>query len=223
MGLCRKVNTSCAELRDAENLGWRQNGLTADDVATLAMILQINRLPRLQRLRLSDNGFGDGHAGVVRGPRPHILALPLGLGNNNFGPAGAEALGAALCRGALPNLVPAAFNPIGNQGAATLAAPLRKLPTLKRLLLTRCEIGDKGLASLVANLGKDDFKALETLFLGDNQITDAGMTTLVAVLDAGRLPRLVCDQAFGRFFVQHNRASASAVQAVEDALAKRSQ
>ena len=77
------------------------------------------------------------------------------------------------------------------------------------------------MASLVANLGKDDFKALERLWLGNNQITDAGMTTLVAALDAGRLPRLN-DQA-DNVILKQNRASVSAVQAVEDALAKRSQ
>ena len=50
------------------------------------------------------------------------------------------------------------------------------------------------------------------------------MTTLVAALDAGRLPRLRNDQqGDNEFFLQQNRASASAIQAVEDALAKRSQ
>ena len=42
---------------------------------------------------------------------------------------------------------------------------------------------------------------------------------------AGRLPMLLNDLATTdkRYFLQQNRASASAVQAVEDALAKRSQ
>ena len=54
--------------------------------------------------------------------------------------------------------------------------------------------------------------------------TDTGMATLVAALDAGRLPRLLNDQVNDKkYFVQQNRASTSAVQAVEDALAKRSQ
>ena len=109
------------------------------------------------------------------------------------GPAGAEALAAAICKGAMPKLalLNLVFNPLGNQGAAALAAPLRKHPALKKLLLTGCEIGDEGVASLFANLGKDDFKALEWLWLKANQITDAGMATLVAALDAGRLPRLI--------------------------------
>ena len=48
---------------------------------------------------------------------------------------------------------------------AALAAPLRDLPALKTLYLTSCDIGDEGVASLVANLGKDDFKAVENLWL----------------------------------------------------------
>ena len=115
-------------------------------------------------------------------------------------------------------------NPIGNQGVAALAAPLRKLPALKELYLPGNEIGDEGVASLFANLGKDDFKALQQFWLAHNHITDAGMATLVAALDAGRLPRLRNDQVGDKmFFVKHNHTSASAVQAVRDALAKRSQ
>ena len=115
-------------------------------------------------------------------------------------------------------------NHLGNQGVAELAAPLRKRPALMKLLLPDNKIGDEGVASLLANLGKDDFKALEQLWLGFNEITDAGMATLVAAIDAGRLPRLLNQQdPEKRFFLQQNRASASAVQAVEDALAKRSQ
>ena len=114
--------------------------------------------------------------------------------------------------------------PIGDKGVAALAAPLRKLSALKQLHLGFCDMGDEGVASLFANLGKDDFKALEYLWLWSNQITDAGMTTLVAALDAGRLPRLLNDQDTDKkYFLQQNPASASAVQAVEDALAKRSQ
>ena len=110
---------------------------------------------------------------------------------------------------------------------AALAVTLRRLPALTRLLIAGNEIGDQGVASLFANLSKDDFKALERLWLRSNEITDAGMTTLVAALDAGRLPMLLLDQLCARnivaFFFAHNQASAPAVQAVVDALVKRSQ
>ena len=43
--LCRKVHTSCAELRVAEELDWYRKGLTTDDVATLAKILYALRRP----------------------------------------------------------------------------------------------------------------------------------------------------------------------------------
>jgi len=230
VALCRKVRMSCAELRDAEELDWSRKGLAAYDVATLGMILRTNGLPRLQRLVLISNGFGDAGMqalceGLGHGAAPSLSTLA--LTNNHFGPVGAEALAVALRRGAMPNLEQLLIhcNPIGKQGVAALAAPLRKLPLLKTLGLVRCcEIGDEGMASLFANLGKDDFKKLETLFIAKNNVTDAGMITLAAALDAGRLTRLR-DQTgeFAPYFLQGNPASASAIQAVKDALPKRSQ
>ena len=230
--LCRKVPTadmdaelnfstvefSCAKLRDAEDLNWTGKGLTTEDMATLNMILCTNGLPRLQRLSIYGNGFGD--AGMQALCEGHFIAaslIELDIEDNDIGPAGAEALAAALHRGAMPKLkrLILTANPLGNQGVTSLTLALRKLPALKELRLTFCEIGDEGLSSLFANLGKDDFKALERLDLGDTDITDAGMTTLVAALDAGGLPKLInCD-------LSDNEASTSAVQAVHDALAKR--
>jgi len=230
VALCRKMVTSCAQLRAAEMLDWSRKGLTAGDMATLGMILCSNGLPRLQWLVLISNGFGDAGMqalceGLGHGAAPSLRTLA--LTSNHFGPVGAEALAVALRRGAMPNLEQLLIhcNPIGKQGVAALAAPLRKLPSLKTLGLVQCfEIGDEGMASLLANLGKDDFKKLETLFIAKNNITDAGMITLAAALDAGRLTRLR-DQtdAFALYFLQRNPASASAIQAVRDALAKRSE
>jgi len=71
-----------------------------------------------------------------------------------------------------------------------LAALLRKLPALKELLLGNCGIRDEGVASLVDNLGKDDFKALKRLYLDMNELTDKACDTLVAVLNEGGMPKL---------------------------------
>ena len=109
-------------------------------------------------------------------------------------------------------------NPIGNRGVAALAAPLRKRPALKRLFLNGCEIGDEGVASLVDNLGKDDFKALDMLWMHHNKITDAGAAKLLAALDAGGLPKLVSQPQL----LKENPTSTVAVEAVKAALAKRS-
>ena len=75
-------------------------------------------------------------------------------------------------------------------GAASVAAPLRKLPALVELILVSSEIGDEGVASLVANLGKDEFKKLEHLNLYGNKITEAGTARLVDAIEAGGLPNL---------------------------------
>ena len=230
--LCRKMHTSCAQLRDADELEWTNIGLTADDMVTLVMILRTNGLPWLKLLYLNHNGFGDGgmqalFEGLDRGAAPSLQDLILNF--NQFGLVGTEALAAALRRGALPKLelLSLAGNPLGNQGVAALAMPeLRKRPALVGLVLSNCDIDDEGVASLFANLGKDDFKALVTLWISQNKITDAGMSTLATAIDAGGLPKLhsiPTNPHFDMFFLQHNRASASAVQAVKDALAKRSQ
>ena len=229
--LCRKLGLKRLELGDAKRvfMDFVEHDrycerLTIDDMATLGMILRTRRLPRLQQLHLNQHLIGDAgahtlFAGLDCGGAPSLYDIS--LSGNNVGPAGAT-----LRTVALPKLSTLSLggNPIGNQGVAALAAPLRKLPALKSLHLCHCAIGDEGVASLFANLGKDDFKALETLWLGDNLVTDAGMATLASALDAGGLPRLRNDDEYDRwFFVKHNFASASAVQAVEDALYKRSQ
>ena len=213
---------SCVALRSAEVLDWHYKDLTADDIATLGMILRTSELPRLQVLDLGVNGLGDAGMQALcegLGQGAALSLRHLCLGANKFGPAGAEALAAALGRGALPKLDNAYLNgnPIGNQGAAVLAASLRTLPALTELWIGNCEIGDKGVASLVANLGKDDFKKLEHLFLCRNKITDVGLATLFTALDAGGLPHLrVGDE---EFFLGGNPASDSAVQVVIERLA----
>tara|TARA_B110001450_G_C17495134_1_gene429993 strand:+ start:440 stop:766 length:327 start_codon:yes stop_codon:yes gene_type:complete len=97
---------------------------------------------------------------------------------------------------------------------AALAAPLRKLPALKILNHICCELDDDGVASLVANLGKDDFKKLEVLWLATNTITDAGCATLSRALDDGACPALQL------LILANNPASEAAQQAVGDALSR---
>jgi len=221
--LCRKVGTSCACLVDTATVpDCFRKGLVADDMATLGMLLKW--LPRLHKLILDANYFEDAGMealceGLGPGSCPSLSTLTfVGV---NFGPLGAEALAAALRRGAMPTLevLCLGYNPIGNQGVASLAAPLRKLPLLTTLYVSHCEIGDVGMASLVDNLGKDDFKALNHLWMHSNKITDAGVARLLAALDAGGMPKLVVNDPC---LLVANPASAVAVEAVKAALVKRS-
>jgi len=82
-------------------------------------------------------------------------------------------------------------NPIGVQGATALAAPLRKLPALKMLCLRQCNIGDEGVTSLVAGIGKDDFKALVQLELDGNGLTEKGCATIAAAIESGSMRELL--------------------------------
>jgi len=212
---------SCAVLPATERLSWNNKKLTTDDMATLAMILRTNGLPRLHQLSLYGNGLGDaGVRTLCEGLGRGLASIRfLVLGGNGFGPAGAEAIVAALRRGVMPELeqLHITGNQIGNQSTAALAAPLRKLPALNTLSSNACAVDDEGVASLVGSLGKDDFKALKRITLGNNHITDTGMATLAEALDAGWLPNLQANA----FFISGNPASAHAAQAVQAALAKR--
>ena len=183
-----------AELGNSERLYLYDKRLVASDLTTVGMILRTCWLPKLKAIDLCHNFFGNSGMQTLcesldRGAVPSLRSLTLTL--NSIGPVGAEAFAAALRRGALPNLENLILQmnyTLGNQGAAALAAPLRKLTALKWLELSTCAIGDEGVASLVADLGKDDFKSLKKLHLARNPISDAG--PLVAALDRGALPCL---------------------------------
>jgi len=109
---------------------------------------------------------------------------------------------------------------LDSQGITALAAPLRMQPALKSLVVPGCEIGDEGVASLFANLGKDDFKALEYLDLSQNgHMTDKVCAFLVAALDSDTLPRL-CQIHVCHFAWSSAEGGSAALKAVDDALAR---
>ena len=191
--LCQKTGTSYWQLRDAKELEWEDKDLADDDMVTLGMMLPW--MPGLCTLDLDRNQFGDVGAQALfegLGPAAAPSLAYVWLCRNLFGPAGAEALSAALRRGAMPKLeqLDLSDNLLGNQGVAALAVPLRQLPALDTLFLNRCNMGDDGLASLLAGLGSDGFKLVTELYLDGNQLTDAGCATLIASLKAGALPEV---------------------------------
>ena len=215
----------CAMLRDEMQLKWNDelqlkwNNLNVDApveaMSTLGMILRANGLPKLRALHLAENHLGDAGAqplfeGLGPGSLPSLLVLS--IYENNIGPAGGEALAAALGSGAMPTLVRLDLhgNPIGKQGVAALAAPLRKLHSLTDMFLSGCKICDEGVASLVDNLGKDDFKALVGLDLEDNLVTDKGCATLVDAIKAGSFPSVKTVHLHGDFVSDEANAALSA-------------
>jgi len=218
VALCSSFETTCAELRGAE-LDWSYSELTAAEVATLGMILWTSGLPTLHNLDLGGNDFGTtGMRTLCEGLGPGSLPslVCLSLNGNRFGPEGAEALAAALGRGAMPKLqsLCAYDNPIGKQGMTALAAALRNRPALTTLSCWAAGIGDEGVASLVDDLGKHDFKKLEELDLDYSELTDVGCAKLVSAIKARAMPCL------RRVYVDGNEmVSEEAYEALQDALA----
>ena len=218
--LCEFVggSWSCERLRTSTSLIWYHGGvssrssLNAAHVETLGMLLATNGMSPLQELQLGRNSIGDESVRALVGGlgRRALPALKgLWLQGNEIGSAGAAALAAALSLGAMPSLarLHLGSNMLGDQGAAALASVS---PSLTTLGLSSNQIGDDGVASLLAN--KKLCESLERLYLGDNQITEAGCAALVAALDRGALP------AVRSLSVEANPASPAALQAVSKAV-----
>ena len=121
-----------------------------------------------------------------------MLKYYLILNSSPLGDAGLTALLPALC--GLPKLVylDLICTDMGDEGLASLVAQptARALKSLKELALSGTNIGDEGVASLVAQPTAGALKSLEVLYLFDNEITDAGCATLASALRGGALPAL---------------------------------
>ena len=194
-----RMATSCYLLRYVSTLTCSEMQLNNEDLATLGMILPF--LPTLKTLDLEFNVFDDSG---MRALCEHLGANDLPSLRNLYvhcsriGPGGAGALAAAFSRGAMANvkLLQLSNNPMRKEGIVALAGPLRKLPALKRLYLWDCEMGDEGVAALFANLGKDDFKALEGLDLEElatsrsQTMTDQGFAKMASALNGNAMPKL---------------------------------
>ena len=189
---------SCAALADATEL-WLgdeyDKPLSLAHWRTLGMLVGCGSLPELRVLGVV--GDENGHEGVVsladglrRGRLPSLQVLR--LVGAQIGPQGATALAPALTKRALPSFVglDLSINPLGDAGLAALLPALRRLPPLKRLHLGETNIGDEGVASLVAPPTAGALKGLEELDLDYNQISDAGCAALASALRGGKLPAL---------------------------------
>ena len=226
--LCRKMGTSCEELREAKEVSLRKKGLSATDMATLGTLGSV--LQGISLVSIIDFSGAAGPDGVQRlaeglgaGALPALHSIC--FGGIHLGNAGASALAAALGRGAMPwldtlLLISAA---IGDAGLVALAPALRRRTALEALYLNDNVFGDEGLAALVAPppagalpTATGELKKLKTLDLDDTQLSDTGCAALAAALGSGALP------ALKELCLEGIPASVAANQAVHAALARSS-
>ena len=226
--LCRKLGTSCKELREEMDVTWIGRGLSTADLVTLGTLGSV--LPALKWLTVIEYSGAAGPDGVQR------LAEGLGAGalpavhhitfaGIHVGDAGASALAAALGLGALPRLTTLSLvdAAIGDAALAALAPALWQRPALAALNLRGNPFGDEGLAALVAPPPlpagalpppTGGLKKLKRLHLVGTQVSDAGCVALASALDNGALPTLE------ELTLDDTPASAAAKEAVQAALAR---
>ena len=207
---------SCAALADADELElgahpMHNRPLSIAHWRALGMLFGCGSLPKLVALSIIADDNGDEGVvsladGLRRSRMPVLIAFQ--LLRAEIGPQGATALASALTKRALPSLehLSLSANPLGDAGLATLLPALRQHPKLDTVHLAGTNISDESVASLVAQPTK--LKSLENLYIGHNQITDAGCATLASALRGGALPALY------RLDVQNNPASGEATDAV---------
>ena len=162
---------------------------------TLGHLVGCRSLPRLEGLFFM--GFDNGDegaallaAGLRRGGLPSLKLLS--FEGVQLGDQGAAALATALTKRTLPALVGLDLidSQIGDAGLVALAPVVRQLPNLDYLSLDNNLIGDRGLASLLAEPVEGALPSLRSLYLFDNQITDSGCAKLASALRGGALPNL---------------------------------
>jgi len=156
----------------------------------------VDELPQLSTL-LASGSTPSSRVGVQRflsglgaGALPALEFLNLSV--SDMDEAGAASLAAALGRGAIPRLSDLLLecNPIKDAGLVALAPQLRQRPLFADLRLEGCQIGDDGLAALVAPPFSTAFKTLKFLGLKHNQISDAGCAKLAEAIRGGALAAL---------------------------------
>ena len=184
---------SCAQAGAATELLF-QTDLTVAEWDVLGAL--VDELPQLSTL-LAGGSTPSSRVGVQRflsglgaGALPALEFLNLSV--SDMDEAGAASLAAALGRGAIPRLSDLLLecNPIKDAGLVALAPQLRQRPLFADLRLEGCQIGDDGLAALVAPPFSTAFKTLIFLDLKHNQISDAGCAKLAEAIRGGALAAL---------------------------------
>jgi len=158
-----------------------KQSLGADHCLSVTKALEHNT--RVRSLMLGTDAIGDTGAAAVAGLasiNPHLEVLYLGC--NNIGPAGALALGNALA-GSASNITGLWLkrNPLGPEGAATIADMLRSNQRLRVLDLVNTDLHASGVQAIVDALCSDNH-SLQSLYLSGNGLEAASAVDLARLL-----------------------------------------
>jgi len=165
-------------------LDLRSNRIEETAAALFAQALELN--DSLTRLDLGGNSIrNEGAISLAEVLLVNSSSLTsLNLARNDIGPAGAAALGLALCSNTALSSLMLNGNDIGDAGATALAEALHGNCALTSLNLSGNELSSAAAVALAAALRVNG--TLKTLDLFGNKLGSAGANALGAALDCNR-------------------------------------
>jgi len=167
------------------DLSWKDIG---DDEAR-SIAVAVRDTTTLKSISLYHNSIGtDGAEAIAAALSENTTVESLGLGSNRIGDDGAKSMASALERNATLRELYIGNNAIGDDGAKALSASLKKNATLTKLNLYDNSMGDDSARSIRDALINDN-KALKNISLRENDIDDALLDEIDAVLGLGRETR----------------------------------
>eukprot|EP00730_Choanoeca_flexa_P007875 TRINITY_DN12406_c0_g2_i1.p1 TRINITY_DN12406_c0_g2~~TRINITY_DN12406_c0_g2_i1.p1 ORF type:complete len:730 (+),score=100.90 TRINITY_DN12406_c0_g2_i1:1538-3727(+) len=193
--------------------GCHLRSLALDDNAFLCMDLteiceSLKNNHTLKTLRLARNRIGDvGCSHIARMLIENRGILELDLSDNRIRTKGAALIADSLAIHEALQALYLSFNACGDAGAAAIAKALEGNDFLKQLRLDHNSIGDRGAEALASVLSRC---SLEYLALAHNPLSNAAVSKLLDVLEAGNTSIRVLDLE-GIALSKENRAKLEAL------------
>ncbi|CAI5490469.1 unnamed protein product [Closterium sp. Naga37s-1] len=186
------------------------NGISREAAAAIKELLPDEAVASLETLHFFNNMSGDPGAAILAEVVREARGLKdFRFASTRVGTDGARALADAIAANSTLERLDLRDNMFGPEGGAALASALHHHPNLKQLMLGDTALGDDGVAELLDSLAQSTpqlevlelggnelseegagrvaeslkpFSALRKLVLCDNEMGDAGVETLVAII-----------------------------------------